>query len=226
MWALISDVHGNLRALERALAYAREEGARSVAFLGDALGGVETDEACCRVLMRECDRAVFGNREVRVRLAFPEDVRRWIRSLPATAQIGDVLLCHSSPTSRYPHDITASDALSFRRGLSYFDLFPYVSRGTAVPAATAAPGPARRAVVHGHTHLQAVWRVPSGATEPVPEVKPESDKSCPWEVKMELDGETTVVGLGSVGKGKNGRVEFGLYYPADRRIHLVSLPSG
>ncbi len=74
MWALFADVHGNLRALERALTYARREGARRIAFLGDALGGLETDEACCRVLMRESERAVFGNREVRTRLAFPEDV--------------------------------------------------------------------------------------------------------------------------------------------------------
>jgi predicted phosphodiesterase len=223
MWALISDAHGNLRALERALAYAREEGARSVAFLGDALGGVETDEACCRVLMRECDRAVFGNREVRVRLAFPEDVRRWIRSLPATAQIGDVLLCHSSPASRYPHDITAGDALEFRRGLSYFGLFPYVSgKASALAAVAALQDPACRVVVYGHTHRQAVWHVEDGMAEQVKRVKPEHGQRRVSDVALGCG--TTVVGLGSVGKGIDGRVEFGLYLPSEGRIRLVSLP--
>ncbi len=223
MWALISDVHGNLRALERALAYAREKGARSVAFLGDALGGVETDEACCRVLMRECGRAVFGNREVRVRLAFPEDVQRWIRSLPATAQIGDVLLCHSSPASRYPHDITAGDALVFRRGLSYFDLFPYVSgKASALAAVAALSDPVHRAVAYGHTHRQAVWRVANGVAERVQGVKLERGQRRHWDV--DLEGGTTVVGLGAVGEGQDGRVEFGLYLPTEGRIRLVSLP--
>ena len=223
MWALISDVHGNLRALERALAYARGEGARSVAFLGDALSGVGTDEACCRVLMRECDRAVFGCREVRVRLAFPEDVQRWIRSLPATARIGDVLLCHSSPASRYPLNITAGDTLEFRRGLSYFDLFPYISgKRAALAAVTARPDRVCRVVVHGHTHLQAVWRMENGVMEPVRRGRPESVESRRWGV--DLEGGPTVVGLGSVGKGMDGRVEFGLYRPAERHIRLVSLP--
>jgi diadenosine tetraphosphatase ApaH/serine/threonine PP2A family protein phosphatase len=223
VWALISDVHGNLRALERALAYAREEGAHSVAFLGDALGGVETDEACCRVLMRKCELAVFGCREVRVRLAFPEDVQRWIRSLPATAQIGDVLLCHSSPASRYPHDITAGDALEFRRGLSYFDLFPYVSGKRAALAAVAAlADPACRVVVHGHTHSQKVWCVENDVTEPIRGVKQERGQRRDWDV--DLGCGTTVVGLGSVGKGKDGQVEFGLFSPADWNIRLVSLP--
>ena len=220
MWALISDVHGNLRALERALAFARGEGARSVAFLGDALGGVGTDEACCRVLMRECDRAVFGNREVRVRLTFPEDVQRWIRSLPATAQIGDVLLCHSSPASRYPHDITAGDALEFRRGLSYFGLFPYVSGKASALAAL--PDPVHRAVVHGHTHLQAVWRVENGVANGGREAKPEHGQLR--DSVVDLKCGTIVLGLGSVGKGHEGRVEFGLYSPAERNIRLVSLP--
>ena len=223
MWALISDVHGNLRALERALAYARGEGARSVAFLGDALSGVGTDEACCRVLMRECDRAVFGCREVRVRLAFPEDVQRWIRSLPATARIGDVLLCHSSPASRYPLNITAGDTLEFRRGLSYFDLFPYISgKRAALAAVTARPDRVCRVVVHGHTHLQAVWRVENGVANGGREAKPEHGQLR--DSVVDLKCGTIVLGLGSVGKGHEGRVEFGLYSPAERNIRLVSLP--
>jgi|GEM_PF-2950580 len=223
MWALFADVHGNLRALERALTYARREGARRVAFLGDALGGLETDEACCRVLMRESERAVFGNREVRTRLAFPEDVQRWIRALPATSRLEDALLCHSSPASRYPCDITADDALEFRRGQRYFDLFPYVSSKAAALAASAAlPDPALRAVVHGHTHRQTVWRVAGGVSNPVRGAPLVCGERRDWDVPLGAD--TTVVGLGSVEEGTDGRVECGLYHPAERRIRLVSLP--
>ncbi len=223
MWALVADVHGNLRALERALADAHAAGAVSAVFVGDALGGLDMDEACCRLLMHGCDRAVFGNREVQVRLTFSEDVQRWIRDLPATTRLAEALLCLSSPASRYPCESTAGDALEFRRGLRYFDLFPFVSGKTAARAASAAlPDPTRRAVVHGHTHRQAVWRIECGGAAPIRGKPLVSGERRDWDVP--LDADTTVVGLGSVGLGKNGRVEFGLYHPAKRRIRLVSLP--
>ena len=210
-WALLSDVHGNLAALERALGHARSEGAGRVAFLGDALGGPE-DEACCRLLMREAELAVFGNREVRVRLSLPEDVEAWARALPTTARLGELLLCHSSPASLFPPDITAGEAVAYRRGKGYFDLFPYVSGRASVLAAAVALPEGVSALAHGHTHRQGLWRVANGELVRV------------REREAELGEGALVVGLGSVGEGEKGRIEYALYSPARRAVRLVSLP--
>jgi diadenosine tetraphosphatase ApaH/serine/threonine PP2A family protein phosphatase len=213
MWALLSDVHGNLAALERALAYADAAGASRVAFLGDALGGLPGDEACCRLLMERADLAVFGNREVRVRFTVPDDVRDWLRALPATARAGDLLLCHSSPASLFPSGITAGEAVAFRRGLSYFDLFPYVSGRAAVERAAATLSRSGMlGVAHGHTHRRGYWRVDGGRAEPLRG----TDEAV-------LGAGALVVGLGSVGEGERGRIEFALYAPEARRVQLVSL---
>lgn len=210
-WALLSDVHGNLPALHRALTDAMERGARRVAFLGDALGGPD-DEECCRLLMNQTGRAVFGNREVRVRLRFPEDVQRWVRHLPATQVLDGALICHSSPSSAFPPDISAGDALAFRQGRSYWDLFPYVSgRASVLSAAEALANRGLTTAFHGHTHRQVVWRVGDGAP----------DRLRASEVN--LGPEVTIVGLGSVGKGERGRVEYALFHPEEERVRLVSL---
>lgn len=212
-WALLSDVHGNLAALERALAYADAAGASRVAFLGDALGGLPGDEACCRLLMARADVAVFGNREVRVRFTAPDDVRDWLRALPATARIGDLLLCHSSPASLFPPGMTADEAVAFRRDRSYFDLFPYVSGRAAVERA-AEPLVDRDLLgfAHGHTHRRGFWRVEGGRAERLRG----TDEAV-------LGAGVLVVGLGSVGEGERGRIEFALYAPEARRVRLVSL---
>ena len=212
-WALLSDVHGNLPALERALAYADAAGAGRVAFLGDGLGGRPGDGACCRLLMARADVAVFGNREVRVRFAVPDDVRDWLRALPAAARVGDMLLCHSSPASLFSPGMTAGEAVAFRRGRSYFDLFPYVSGRAAVERAGAALAvPDLLGFAHGHTHRRGFWRVEGGKAEPMRGMD-----------EAELGVGTVVVGLGSVGEGERGRIEFALYAPEARRVRLVSL---
>ena len=212
VWALLSDIHGNLGALQRVLSDAEMRGANRVAVLGDILGGLPEDEPCCRLLMREADVCVFGNREVRVRWAVPEDVVSWLQSLRATERVGDALLCHSSPTSLYPPEITAAEAVAFRRGKSYWDLFPYVSgRRSVAAAATRVDELGCGAVFHGHTHRQVVWQVYGG------EVRQVSG------TEVRLDIGIAVVGLGTVGEGRGGRVEYALYRPAGRRAELVCL---
>ncbi len=210
IWALVSDIHGNLPALERALEHARTEGAARVAFLGDVLGGAQ-DEACCRLLMREAEIGVFGNREVRARLPFAEDVQAWLHSLTATARLDGLLLCHSSPASLFPPDISAYDAVAYKRGRSYFDLFPYISSKTSIRTAACSQQEGMRAVVHGHTHRQVIWRVEDGVPERL------------REREVSLGEGVLVAGLGSVGEGERGRVEYGLYFREERRLRLVSL---
>lgn len=213
-WALISDIHGNLKALEEALECARQEGADRLAFLGDALGGPD-DEACCRLLMRS-DLAVFGNRELRVRLSLSEDARRWMRSLPATAVIGEVLLCHSSPTSVFPSHIRAEEAIAYRRGHSYWKQFPYISgRASVIDAADALAELGLSAVFFAHTHRQDAWRVSDG----VPNRLREREFTLGG-------GGITLVGLGSVGEAPDGGIEFGIYDAGNKQVRLMSIAGG
>ncbi len=210
-WMLLSDVHGNLPALERALEDGASRGASRIAFLGDLLGG-PGDVDCCRLMMQQAELAVFGNREVRVRMPVPDDVAEWIRRLPATRTLDSALLCHSSPAGLFPPDITARDALVYRRGRSYWDLFPYVSgRESVRRAARALSDRGLSAAFFGHTHRQGAWRT----------VGEEAERLAGPELVL---GESrTLVGLGAVGRGEKGRVEYALYVPSEQRVTLVSL---
>jgi diadenosine tetraphosphatase ApaH/serine/threonine PP2A family protein phosphatase len=61
--AILSDVHGNLPALEATLADADKRGAESIAFLGDAVGyGPEPNE-CVALLSRSCAVCLMGNHD-------------------------------------------------------------------------------------------------------------------------------------------------------------------
>jgi diadenosine tetraphosphatase ApaH/serine/threonine PP2A family protein phosphatase len=61
--ALLSDVHGNLPALEATLADCERQGAEYIAFLGDAVGyGPEPNE-CVALLAQSCAVCLMGNHD-------------------------------------------------------------------------------------------------------------------------------------------------------------------
>jgi putative phosphoesterase len=118
--AALYDVHGNLPALEGALAEADEEGADVLLSGGDLLLGPQPGE--CLELLRErpatfirgnCDRAVAGSTDwedpwlERVQWTASRLSREqldFVRSWPEVARfdvdgLGNVLFCHGSPRS-------------------------------------------------------------------------------------------------------------------------------
>ena len=109
---VIGDVHGELGALEAALALFADRTVDAVLCVGDIVDGPGSDEEaaeCCRRLRDAQVLAVAGNHE-RWWLAdemrsvpdptgrLPEDVRAYLAGLPATRRLrtvaGDALLCH------------------------------------------------------------------------------------------------------------------------------------
>ncbi|MEJ7651894.1 MAG: metallophosphoesterase family protein [Chloroflexia bacterium] len=211
-WCVMSDVHGNVQALDRAIEYARARGVERFAFLGDALGDTaDSDSECLRLLMNTVQIAVFGNRELRVRLAVGDEFKTWLRSLPATHVAEGAHYCHASPAGEFPHNATAADALVLKRRRSYFKLFPYISGRSAVLAAARALPERATVCLHGHTHKQALWLLRDGEPERL------GGRSA-----SAGDG-VLIAGVGSVGEGERGRVEFALYRPSDRAVELVSL---
>ena len=114
-WAILSDIHGNLPALEAVVQAIESEGIRHVAQLGDALSGPLWPAETADRLMSLDWPAIAGNHERQV-LTLPLDrmgatdrhaaerlddtQRAWMRALPATRWLGEeVFCCHGTPTS-------------------------------------------------------------------------------------------------------------------------------
>lgn len=113
--ALLSDIHGNLAALEAVVAHMQEQHVDHIVNLGDSLSGPLLPLATARFLMAQGWPTLAGNHERQLLTQAPErmgasdaytctqlmpEVWEWLRSLPAQLRwSADVLLCHGTPDS-------------------------------------------------------------------------------------------------------------------------------
>lgn len=113
--ALISDIHGNLPALEAIHDDLRARGVDRVVNLGDSLSGPLWPRETAQYLMAEGWLSLAGNHERQVlslpidrmggsdaytRSQLKEPELEWMRGLPGTCRLDeDVLLCHGTPDS-------------------------------------------------------------------------------------------------------------------------------
>jgi diadenosine tetraphosphatase ApaH/serine/threonine PP2A family protein phosphatase len=115
--AILSDVHGNLEALEAVLEDLRDAGAGEIWSLGDAVGYGPDPERCVEILREEAVVNLMGNHDAAVVNLTPVEpfninARRaveWTRSvvspatvrllegLPYTERRGEAFLVHASP---------------------------------------------------------------------------------------------------------------------------------
>ncbi len=115
--AVLSDIHGNLDALEAVLAELERQQLTSLACLGDFVGYGGAPNPCVERLRSRVEAAVCGNHDVvasgRLRLsAFNSEAataarwtsetlepshREWLQSLPYVARWHGALLVHASP---------------------------------------------------------------------------------------------------------------------------------
>src|SRR5215468_5875399 len=93
VWGLISDVHGNLVALERALDVLERAGARRLACLGDYLGRGDSD-ACVRRIRDVADVALLGNRDLDWQDRVAPETKAWVLGLPRSISVDGLLLAH------------------------------------------------------------------------------------------------------------------------------------
>lgn len=117
--ALVSDIHGNLAALEAVAADLRGRGVDHVFCLGDNVSGPLLPRETAAYLMSSGWLVLAGNHERQV-LAFAAQgggasdayahaqltavQLRWLQSLPAVASpLADVFLCHGTPRSDIEH---------------------------------------------------------------------------------------------------------------------------
>ena len=77
--AFLTDVHGNLPALEAVLADAREQGAEQVWDGGDAVGYHPWPTECVQLLADTCAVTIMGNYDRKV-LKAPQRHQRWLKT--------------------------------------------------------------------------------------------------------------------------------------------------
>jgi predicted phosphodiesterase len=146
IWALISDVHGNLPALERAVERCRSLGAARFAFLGDLLGRGDSDR-CVQLIRSLADVSVVGNRDLDWQDRVGPEARAYVLSLPIVERADDFLAAHGD--ARLDRNLSSDDA---RRGFgrSYRRL----------------EREGLRVGLFGHTHRARVWRLTGPSDSP------------------------------------------------------------
>jgi predicted phosphodiesterase len=166
-WAVVSDIHGNLPALEAVIADIAAARVDQIANLGDILSGplwpAETADRLIalgwptiagnheRQLLADRKRMSASDRHAAERL----DARHfeWIASLPKTLWLADDLYaCHGTPTSDlayFAHTVTD-------------DGLPGVRVAAADEAIERAAGIHAAMILCGHTHLPCDLPLPDG----------------------------------------------------------------
>lgn len=164
--AALSDIHGNLPALEAVLADIARRGCDLAVNLGDIVSGPLWPRETLERLQPLDLPTIAGNHErqllgdpatlaasdARARQALTPAQLDWIRSLPALQRIDDVLLCHGTPDSDvdYLLDDIADSTL-------------HAADAATVAARLAHPSAGGAALVLcGHSHTPRVLRLADG----------------------------------------------------------------
>src|SRR4051812_18397969 len=123
--AILTDIHGNLPALEAVIADAEAQGCTGFANLGDSLSGplwpAETADLLIDLdwptiagnherQLLTIDRTRMGASDAFARDALSDRHLQWLASMPPTLQLSpDVLLCHGTPADDLEHFLHTVD---------------------------------------------------------------------------------------------------------------------
>ena len=185
--AIVSDIHGNLPALEAVWAEIERAAPALVVNLGDiASGPLWPRETVQWLMAREAAepalwRTIAGNHE---RQALAADLARmgasdacaaralgaperaWLAALPGTQWLADdVLLCHGTPASDlvyFMETVTPGFGVDGHRGVRAASVAELSARAAETPAADARSGLSASMIVCGHTHVPRAMAVPGG----------------------------------------------------------------
>lgn len=197
-YAVVSDVHANIEALEAVLAAADAERVDVILCLGDVVGYGANPNECARLLAAAGAKSVVGNhdraalglrdtanfgRKAReamrwTRRLLGEASHDWLASLPLIRRVSpEVLLFHAAlhPT---PNDELHLSSLS---------------RLEKSLRALCEGGYGARLGLFGHTHHAGAWRARDGAFGP-----------APGELVKLDDGAHYLINPGSVGQSRDG----------------------
>jgi putative phosphoesterase len=109
--AAISDIHGNLDALQRTLERVRQEGAQMIVCLGDIAGYGPFPNECIDLVRQECELTVVGNHDAGAvgnltPLAFNTEGRAAVEWTRQQLTESNANFIKELPLARVSHDIT------------------------------------------------------------------------------------------------------------------------
>jgi len=216
-YAVLSDVHSNLDALEAAFALIRDDDA--VLCLGDIVGYGPNPNECVERIRERATAVVLGNHDVaaiddfgvayfnpsaREAMRWTQGVlsdenRRWLDKLGYEFRMPEFLLVHGAP-------------------VNYFEYILDKAAAARAFAATDAP-----LIFIGHTHIAEVYELnPDGTID-------HTHLQHGGEVALR-EGVRYLVNVGSVGQPRdlNPQASFGFYDAAARtvRVERVDYPIG
>lgn len=163
-YAVLSDIHGNIWALEAVLEDTARRGIRDIVDLGDTLYGPLEPQATADCLMGAPVIGILGNEDAV--LARPDaaasptlryvletlspSAREWLTSRPATAVLaGEIFLCHGTPRSDLEYLLETATAQG-----------GHLRDPAALEAELASVE--QPVVLCGHSHVPHVVRLPGG----------------------------------------------------------------
>jgi predicted phosphodiesterase len=209
-YAILSDIHGNLESLQRALENAPDDDA--VISLGDVVGYGPNPNECVAKLRERSRHAVLGNHDLaavenfgveafnpaaRTAINWTQTVlddasRAWLNSLPYELRLPDFLLVHGAPVNYFEYILDkAAAARAFER--------------------TDAP-----IVFVGHTHIAECWSLDAEGTI--------GHKHMQRGGALALeDGKRYIIDVGSVGQPRdlNPQACFVRYDSEARRVEWI-----
>jgi predicted phosphodiesterase len=117
--AIISDIHGNLEALEEVFKFVTEQGIEKIYCLGDVVGYGPNPNECIELIREKCHVVLMGNHDYAAigqanidyfneyarRAAYwtmeqlTDENHAYLTSLPFTHQNDEIILLHASPTN-------------------------------------------------------------------------------------------------------------------------------
>lgn len=203
-FAVISDIHANIDALDAVLADVEQWQCRGILCLGDIVGYGPEPATCVQRVMDVCAVSVFGNHEAMLFLAdqFPteelgevvgdplalavrqlsEEQMKWLRGLPITTDLDPMMLSHAA--------------------LNDIGNFLYIDDSDGAKAHFAAQ--TTHVSFQGHSHVPVIWEEKKGKV------------ACfdPTDKPVRLDEAARyAVNVGSVGQPRDGdpRACYALY---------------
>lgn len=165
--AAVSDIHGNLNALEAVLEDIGRRGADLIVNLGDIVSGPLQPKETAERLMGLALPTIRGNHERQLLALNPADAgsrsgdqyaaanitaaqREWLAALPATRWLSDeVFLCHATPTS---------DVDCYLENIRDGELIP----ASLVEIEARTGGCTASLILCGHSHIPRVVRTRGG----------------------------------------------------------------
>ena len=185
--AAVSDIHGNLPALEAVWAEIERAAPALVVNLGDIASGPLWPQETVQWLMARAAadparwRTIAGNHERQVLApdiarmgasdgfaarALGAAERAWLAALPATHRLfEDVLLCHGTPASDlvyFMETVTPGFGVDGQRGLRAATAVELAARAGETPPGDTRAGLASALILCGHTHVPRAMAVPGG----------------------------------------------------------------